>query len=134
MLVVGGIPLFYMELALGQFNRKGAITCWGRLVPLLKGKWTLIPIPSSSVFRYSALHENIIHYRIKDKTLLFQLLVANCIAIQSFGLLILLFSIPDFDIFENTNFHVPNRLLFQLIYLHCDMFSHSTPFFEVYNL
>lgn len=38
MLVVGGIPLFYMELALGQFNRKGAITCWGRLVPLFKGK------------------------------------------------------------------------------------------------
>ncbi|KAL0122368.1 hypothetical protein PUN28_007235 [Cardiocondyla obscurior] len=37
MLVVGGIPLFYMELALGQFNRKGAITCWGRLVPLFKG-------------------------------------------------------------------------------------------------
>nr|CAD7431845.1 unnamed protein product [Timema monikensis] len=36
MLVVGGIPLFYMELALGQFNRKGAITCWGRLVPLFK--------------------------------------------------------------------------------------------------
>lgn len=38
MLFVGGIPLFYMELALGQYNRKGAITCWGRLVPLLKGK------------------------------------------------------------------------------------------------
>ncbi|XP_055707840.1 sodium-dependent dopamine transporter isoform X1 [Phlebotomus papatasi] len=37
MLIVGGIPLFYMELALGQFNRKGAITCWGRLVPLFKG-------------------------------------------------------------------------------------------------
>lgn len=38
MLLVGGIPLFYMELALGQFHRKGAITCWGRLVPLLKGE------------------------------------------------------------------------------------------------
>lgn len=38
MLVIGGIPLFYMELALGQFNRKGAITCWGRLCPLFKGK------------------------------------------------------------------------------------------------
>lgn len=38
MLIVGGIPLFYMELALGQHNRKGAITCWGRLVPLFKGK------------------------------------------------------------------------------------------------
>nr|6M0Z_A Chain A, Sodium-dependent dopamine transporter [Drosophila melanogaster]6M3Z_A Chain A, Sodium-dependent dopamine transporter [Drosophila melanogaster] len=37
MLAVGGIPLFYMELALGQHNRKGAITCWGRLVPLFKG-------------------------------------------------------------------------------------------------
>lgn len=37
MLVVGGIPLFYMELALGQHNRKGAITLWGRLVPLFKG-------------------------------------------------------------------------------------------------
>ncbi|XP_035709046.1 sodium-dependent dopamine transporter [Folsomia candida] len=37
MLLIGGIPLFYMELALGQYNRKGAITCWGRLVPLFKG-------------------------------------------------------------------------------------------------
>ncbi|XP_059480264.1 sodium-dependent dopamine transporter [Neocloeon triangulifer] len=37
MLLIGGIPLFYMELALGQFNRKGSITCWGRLVPLFKG-------------------------------------------------------------------------------------------------
>ncbi|XP_055625133.1 sodium-dependent dopamine transporter isoform X2 [Toxorhynchites rutilus septentrionalis] len=37
MLIVGGIPLFYMELALGQFHRKGAITCWGRIVPLFKG-------------------------------------------------------------------------------------------------
>lgn len=37
MLFVGGIPLFYMELALGQFHRKGAITCWGRIVPLFKG-------------------------------------------------------------------------------------------------
>lgn len=37
MLFIGGIPLFYMELALGQFYRKGAITCWGRIVPLFKG-------------------------------------------------------------------------------------------------
>ncbi|CAH1711848.1 sodium-dependent dopamine transporter [Aphis gossypii] len=37
MLLVGGIPLFYMELALGQFYQTGAITCWGRLVPLFKG-------------------------------------------------------------------------------------------------
>ncbi|XP_043197339.1 sodium-dependent dopamine transporter-like isoform X1 [Amphibalanus amphitrite] len=37
MLVLGGIPLFFMELCIGQFNRKGAITCWGNLVPLFKG-------------------------------------------------------------------------------------------------
>lgn len=41
MLLVGGIPLFYMELALGQFYQTGAITCWGRLVPLFKGKLPL---------------------------------------------------------------------------------------------
>ncbi|CAM1329309.1 DAT (predicted) [Pycnogonum litorale] len=37
MLAIGGIPLFFMELAIGQYHRKGAITCWGRIVPLLKG-------------------------------------------------------------------------------------------------
>ncbi|XP_014664884.1 PREDICTED: sodium-dependent dopamine transporter-like [Priapulus caudatus] len=37
MLAVGGIPLFYMELALGQYNRKGAITCWKRICPLFRG-------------------------------------------------------------------------------------------------
>ncbi|VDP70603.1 unnamed protein product [Echinostoma caproni] len=37
MLVFGGIPLFYMELALGQYIRKGAITSWGKICPLLKG-------------------------------------------------------------------------------------------------
>ncbi|XP_074596811.1 sodium-dependent dopamine transporter-like [Brevipalpus obovatus] len=37
MLGIAGIPLFFMELALGQYFRKGAITCWGRIVPLFKG-------------------------------------------------------------------------------------------------
>lgn len=46
MLVVGGIPLFYMELALGQFSRKGAITCWGRVCPLLKGNNRSPPPPA----------------------------------------------------------------------------------------
>ena len=38
MLVFGGIPLFYMELALGQYYRTGAITCWAKVCPLFKGK------------------------------------------------------------------------------------------------
>ncbi|XP_024219145.1 sodium-dependent noradrenaline transporter [Halyomorpha halys] len=36
MLVFGAVPLFYMELILGQFNRQGPITLW-RICPLFKG-------------------------------------------------------------------------------------------------
>ena len=38
LLFCAGIPLFYMELALGQFHRKGAITCWGNICPIFKGE------------------------------------------------------------------------------------------------
>lgn len=37
MLIFGGIPLFYMELALGQYHRKGAISAWGEICPIFKG-------------------------------------------------------------------------------------------------
>ncbi|XP_078713769.1 sodium-dependent serotonin transporter-like [Lampetra fluviatilis] len=37
MAVFGGIPLFYMELALGQFHRNGAISIWRRICPIFKG-------------------------------------------------------------------------------------------------
>ena len=53
MLLVGGIPLFYMELALGQHERKGAITCWGNLVPLLKVSSPFSPY--YTLFHQSAL-------------------------------------------------------------------------------
>ncbi|XP_052122432.1 sodium-dependent dopamine transporter-like [Frankliniella occidentalis] len=36
MLVFGAVPLFYMELILGQFNRQGPISVW-RVCPLFKG-------------------------------------------------------------------------------------------------
>jgi SNF family Na+-dependent transporter len=38
MLVFGGLPLFYMELALGQFHRCGCLTIWKHICPALKGK------------------------------------------------------------------------------------------------
>lgn len=38
MLVFGGFPLFYMELALGQYQRCGCITVWKRICPVLKGE------------------------------------------------------------------------------------------------
>ncbi|XP_034256054.1 sodium-dependent serotonin transporter isoform X2 [Thrips palmi] len=37
MLVFGGMPLFYMELALGQFHRCGCLTLWKKICPALKG-------------------------------------------------------------------------------------------------
>ncbi|XP_051891282.1 sodium-dependent serotonin transporter-like [Pristis pectinata] len=37
MAVFGGIPLFYMELALGQYHRSGAISIWTKICPIFKG-------------------------------------------------------------------------------------------------
>ncbi|XP_037944235.1 sodium-dependent serotonin transporter-like [Teleopsis dalmanni] len=36
MLIFGGLPLFYMELALGQFHRCGCLSIWKRICPALK--------------------------------------------------------------------------------------------------
>lgn len=35
-LFIAGMPLFYMELALGQYNREGAATVW-KICPIFKG-------------------------------------------------------------------------------------------------
>ena len=34
--IVGAIPMFVLEIAIGQYTSQGAITCWN-LVPLFKG-------------------------------------------------------------------------------------------------
>lgn len=41
MAIFGGVPLFYMELALGQFHRTGAISIWKHICPIFKGEVTL---------------------------------------------------------------------------------------------
>ena len=38
MLVLCGIPLLYMELAVGQYTRRGPIGALGKLCPILKGE------------------------------------------------------------------------------------------------
>ena len=40
MLVLGAMPLFYMEVILGQFNRQGPISLW-KICPIFKGKITI---------------------------------------------------------------------------------------------
>ncbi|GMR53236.1 hypothetical protein PMAYCL1PPCAC_23431, partial [Pristionchus mayeri] len=37
MLFLGGLPMFYLELALGQFHRSGCISIWRRICPAFKG-------------------------------------------------------------------------------------------------
>ena len=37
MLTLGALPLFYMELILGQFHRQGPISVW-RISPIFKGE------------------------------------------------------------------------------------------------
>jgi len=38
-MVIAGMPLFYMELALGQYNREGAAGVW-KICPIFKGNVT----------------------------------------------------------------------------------------------
>ncbi|XP_060060076.1 sodium-dependent serotonin transporter isoform X2 [Erinaceus europaeus] len=37
MAIFGGIPLFYMELVLGQYHRTGCISIWRKICPIFKG-------------------------------------------------------------------------------------------------
>ena len=39
MLLLCGIPLLYMELAVGQYTRRGPIGALGKLCPILKGEY-----------------------------------------------------------------------------------------------
>lgn len=35
-----GIPVFFLETALGQFTSEGGITCWRKVCPLFEGDGT----------------------------------------------------------------------------------------------
>lgn len=42
MLAIEGIPIFYLELAIGQRLRKGAIGVWNQVSPFLSGKGKIL--------------------------------------------------------------------------------------------
>ncbi|ELU16974.1 hypothetical protein CAPTEDRAFT_180018 [Capitella teleta] len=52
MYIFGGLPLFYMELALGQFQRCGCISVWKRICPMFKGIGFGICVIASYVAMY----------------------------------------------------------------------------------
>ena len=37
MLFTCGIPLFFLEVSVGQLTRQGGITCWRKICPLFEG-------------------------------------------------------------------------------------------------
>lgn len=52
MLLFGGLPLFYMELALGQYHRCGCLTIWKKICPALKGKLARSHIVNPTAGKY----------------------------------------------------------------------------------
>uniref|UniRef100_A0A915CBZ8 Transporter n=1 Tax=Parascaris univalens TaxID=6257 RepID=A0A915CBZ8_PARUN len=63
MVLLAGIPLFFMELSLGQYYKKGAITTWGRICPLFKGiGYSVILIAFYTDFFYNVIIAWALHF------------------------------------------------------------------------
>ncbi len=61
--VLGGMPLFYLELLLGQYYRQGAITCWRKICPLLAGiGWAVTIIAFYTDFYYNVVISWALYY------------------------------------------------------------------------
>ncbi|KAK0414457.1 hypothetical protein QR680_011438 [Steinernema hermaphroditum] len=70
MVFLAGIPLFYMELSLGQYYRKGAITTWGRICPFFKGiGYCVILIAFYTDFFYNVIIAWALHFFFASFTL-----------------------------------------------------------------
>ncbi|VDN54863.1 unnamed protein product, partial [Dracunculus medinensis] len=63
MVLLAGIPLFYMELSLGQYYKKGAITTWGYICPLFKGiGYCVVLIAFYTDFFYNVIISWALHF------------------------------------------------------------------------
>lgn len=59
-LFIAGMPLFYMELALGQYNREGAATVW-KICPVFKGELWHTQTQRHSTVTCTAMYVCILH-------------------------------------------------------------------------
>lgn len=67
-LFIAGMPLFYMELALGQYNREGAATVW-KICPVFKGVgYTVIVIAFYVGFYYNVIIAWSLYYLFSSMT------------------------------------------------------------------
>uniref|UniRef100_A0A8D2ZEW8 Transporter n=1 Tax=Scophthalmus maximus TaxID=52904 RepID=A0A8D2ZEW8_SCOMX len=63
MAVFGGVPLFYMELALGQFHRSGCISIWKHVCPIFKGiRFAICIIALYIAFYYNTIMAWALYY------------------------------------------------------------------------
>ncbi|XP_036994737.2 sodium-dependent serotonin transporter-like [Artibeus jamaicensis] len=69
MAIFGGIPLFYMELALGQYHRNGCISIWRKICPIFKGiGYTICIIAFYTSFYYNTVMAWALYYLISSLT------------------------------------------------------------------
>nr|KAF6322880.1 solute carrier family 6 member 4 [Pipistrellus kuhlii] len=77
MAIFGGIPLFYMELVLGQYHRNGCISVWKKICPIFKGiGYTTCIIALYTAFYYNTIMAWALYYLISSFTA--QLPWTNC--------------------------------------------------------
>ncbi|XP_005999721.3 sodium-dependent serotonin transporter [Latimeria chalumnae] len=69
MAIFGGIPLFYMELALGQYHRNGCISIWKKICPIFKGiGYSICMIALYIGFYYNTIMAWALYYLISSFT------------------------------------------------------------------
>ncbi|CAF2973352.1 unnamed protein product [Rotaria sp. Silwood2] len=67
LLIFGGLPLFYMELALGQYHRSGVFTVWNYICPLVKGVgWATLLINFMMAMFYNTIISWAVFYLVKS--------------------------------------------------------------------
>lgn len=49
MLVLAGKPMYFLELAVGQFGGVGPLALWN-CCPIAKGKWLLVSVTNVEIF------------------------------------------------------------------------------------